>query len=72
MKRAELDKAVTEQIIEALQNSLVDDMCGTRYERNNEYTRATTKKRTIGTIFGKITFPLKKVRKKRTGKIRAS
>jgi hypothetical protein len=71
VKRAELDKAVTKEIIEALQDSLVEEMCGARYERNREYTRATTKNRTIGTIFGKITFPLKKIRDKRTGKIRA-
>jgi len=57
VKRAELDKAITKEIIEALQDSLVDDMCGTRYERHKEYTRAAAKKRAIGTIFGKITFP---------------
>jgi len=70
VKKADLNKVVTQKILEALQDSLVEDMCGKRYERNKECTRASAKWRTIGTIFGSIILPIRRVRDKRTGKIR--
>lgn len=62
---AKVSKQVLIAILLAIQNQLVNDLCGEKYSKNYyEYKRTETKNRTLKTSIGTINFKIIKIKKK--------
>ena len=62
----EIARMTLKQILEQINETLVEEYCGKKYERGKEFKRHSKKKRTISTLLGEVTLNLTRVRGKKT------
>ncbi|KXA94297.1 hypothetical protein AKJ65_04825, partial [candidate division MSBL1 archaeon SCGC-AAA259E19] len=63
-----LDKAIVKKFIYAIEEDMVEELCGEEYERTR-YQRHDHKTRTLNTSIGTLELNLRRVRDKETGDI---
>jgi len=59
-------RILLKQILEQINEMLVEEYCGKKYERGKEFRRHSKKKRTISTLLGEVTLNLTRIRGKKT------
>jgi len=62
----EIARMTLKQILEQINEILVEEYCGKKYERGKEFRRHSKKKRTISTLLGEVTLNLTRIKGKKT------
>jgi len=62
----EIARMLFKQILEQVNEMLVEEYCGKKYERGKEFRRHSKKRRTISTLLGEVTLNLTRIRGKKT------